>query len=53
MEFEDSSNHFISHYYHVLIIYMGHVLNKISELLQLIFLCDNLNRPAIPLSDQR
>ena len=51
MEFDDSSNHFISHYYHVLIIYMGHVLNKVSaysELLQLIFLYDNVSRPAIP-----
>ena len=53
MEFDDSSNHFISHYYHVLIIYMGHVLNKISAyglLLQLIFLYDNLNGPTIPWS---
>ena len=51
MEFDDSSNHFTSHYYHVLIIYMGHVLNKISaqsELLQLVFLYDNISRPAIP-----
>ena len=51
MEFDDSSNHFISHYYHVLIVYMGHVLNKISaygELLQLVFLYDNISRPTIP-----
>ena len=53
MEFDGSSNHFISHYYHVLFICMGHVLNKIStygELLQLVFLYDNLNGPTIPCS---
>ena len=53
MEFDDSSNHFISYYYHVLIVYMGHVLNKISaysELLQLVFLYDYLNGPTIPWS---
>ena len=50
MEFKDSSNHFISHY-HMLIIYMGHMLNKISaygKLLQLVFLYDNVIRPVIP-----
>ena len=52
MVFENSSNHIVSHY-HMLIICMGHVLNKISaysELLQLVFLYDNLNGPTIPWS---
>ena len=50
MEFDDSSNHIVSHY-HMLIICMGHVLNKISaysELLQLVFSYDNVSRPTIP-----